>query len=119
MNGQAGKMTLMSLIAVAILAAGGFMAFKYVGSNLERKQIKKEVFDTLGIARASDRDEASLAKVIEGVLAKHQIEILDVGVELSQSIIRYRFSYQQEVNYLFFKRVEVIEVADEMDAYGG
>lgn len=118
MNGQAGKMTFMSLIAVAILAAGGFMAFKYVGSNLERKQIKKEVYDTLGIARASDRDEASLAKVIEGVLAKHQIEILDVGVEVRASVIRYHFSYRQDVNYLFFKRAEVVEVTDEMEAYG-
>lgn len=119
MKREAGKMTFLSLVAVAILALGGFMAYKYIGSNLERKQIKKEVFDTVGIARGSSLEEASLTEVIEGVLAKHDVEVLDAGVETQGGMIRYYFSYSQEVNYLFFKRTETVEVSDEMDGYGG
>ncbi len=119
MNRETGRMTFLSLVAVAILAVGGFMAYKYVGSNLEKKQIKKEVFDTVGIARGSSLEEGSLKEVIEGVLAKHDVEVLDVAVETQGGTIRYYFSYRQTVNYLFFQRSETVEVADEMDSYGG
>jgi hypothetical protein len=120
MNGQRGKMTFMSLIAMAILLVGGFMAFKYIGSGLEKKQIKKEVFDTLGSTRGGDKDDAELVALIEEVLKKRQIEILDVAATLdrSNSVIRYSFSYRIEVDYLFFRRSETVEVIDQIENFG-
>ena len=118
MKRQSGKMTFMSLIAIAILAIGGYMAFQYIGSNLEKKQIKKEIFDTLGSTRGGDRDDAALMAVIEDVLQKHEIEILDIAARMEGSVIRYSFSYRMVTNFLFFKRDEVVEVADQIESYG-
>jgi hypothetical protein len=120
MNGQRGKMTFMSLIAMAILIVGGFMAFKYIGSNLEKKQIKKEVFDILGSTRGGDRDDAELVALIDEVLKKRQIEVLDVAATLDRgnSVIRYSFSYRIEIDYLFFRRSEIVEVIDQIENFG-
>ncbi|MBN2232016.1 MAG: hypothetical protein JW781_04235 [Deltaproteobacteria bacterium] len=117
MKGQSGKMTFMSLIAIAILAIGGYMAYKFIGSNLEQKQIKKEVFDTLGITRGGDLDDAGRMAVIEEVLLKHGVEILDIAARLEGGIIHYSFSYRMVTNFLLFKRDEVIEVADQIQNY--
>ena len=119
MNGQRGKTTFMSLIAMAILLIGGFMAFKYIGTNLAKKQIKKEVFDMLGTTRGNDRTEAQLVAMIEDILLKKGVEVLDVAFDLdgSKGMIYYSFSYRITANYLFFKRSETVEVVSEIQNY--
>lgn len=118
MKRQSGKMTFMSMIAMVILVVGGYMAFQFIGSNLEKKQIKKEVFDTLGTTRGGDRDDAALVAVIEEVLLKHKIEVLDIAATLERSVIHYSFSYSMVTDFLLFKRSEVIEVVDQIENYG-
>ncbi|MCU0275717.1 MAG: hypothetical protein MUF02_02485 [Acidobacteria bacterium] len=118
MNRQLGKMTLWSLIATLLLALAGFMAFKYIGSNLEKKQIKKEVYDTLGIARSGDKTNADFVAVIEEILAKKGVEILSVTADTERGVIRYSFSYRIETDYFLFKRSETIEVMGEIESYG-
>lgn len=120
MNRQSGKMTFMSLIAIAILIVGGYMAFKYISNNFQKKQIKKEVFDTLGSTRGNDKENAELVAVIEEILEKNKVEILDIAAELDRgsSIIRYSFSYRVETNYLFFRRSEIVDVVGEIANYG-
>jgi len=118
MNRQLGKMTLWSLIALLLLALAGFMAFKYIGSNLEKKQIKKEVYDTLGIARSGDKTNADFAAVIEEILTKKGVEILSVAADTGRGVIRYSFSYRIETDYFLFKRSEIIEVTGEIESYG-
>ncbi len=54
MNGQRGKITFMNLVVFLILVLGGFMAFKYIATGIEKKQIKKEVFDSLGSMRGGE-----------------------------------------------------------------
>lgn len=118
MKGQKGKITLMSLIALIILIVGGFMAFKYIGVNLEKKQIKKEVFDMLGSTRGGDKSEADLVALIEDILMKHNVEIMDVKAELRSNIIYYSFSYRMTSDFLLFKRTEAVAVVDEIENYG-
>ncbi len=84
MNGQRGKITFMNLIVFVILVFGGFMAFKYIASGIEKKQIKKEIFDTLGSTRGADPDDAKIMAVIESVLEKKEVEILEVSAERGQ-----------------------------------
>jgi hypothetical protein len=118
MNGQRGKMTFMSLIAALILLIGGFMAFKYIGNGLEKKQIKKEVFDTLGTFRGSQMDSDKAMESIEEVLQKKQVEIIEVWAEVDkENVIHYSFKYKIDTNYLFFKGSETIEVVDEIANY--
>lgn len=115
MRSQQGKTTFMSLIMLAILVVGGFWAFKYLGSGWEKKQIKKEVFDTLGTIRG--HAEAELLKAIEDVLAKKDVELLDLSGELGPTSFRYRFSYRLVTDYLFFKKSETIQVDDQIENF--
>lgn len=118
MNGQRGKMTFMSLIAMIILVAGGFMAFKYIGTEMGKKQIKKEVFDTLGTYRGGQMTDVRATEIIEEILTKKQVEILDVAAGINSSnYIDYSFSYRLQTDYLLFKRSEIIEVAGEIANY--
>jgi len=111
----------MNLIVFFILVFGGFMAFKFIANGIEIKQIKKEVFDTLGNTRGGERGNAEIIEIIEGVLKKKEIEILEVNanVDRSKSLTQYSFRYKIETNYLLFKRSEIIEVVDEIENYGG
>ncbi|MDD8013167.1 MAG: hypothetical protein PHX05_06805 [Acidobacteriota bacterium] len=118
MNSQRGKMTFMSLIAMVILAMVGYMAFKFIGTNLEKKQIKKEVFDTLGTYRGSQMDDARAMEIIENILLKHKTEILELDAHLNkEQVIQYSFKYKIDSDYLLFKRSEIVEVADEISNY--
>jgi hypothetical protein len=114
MNRQSGKMTFMSLIALLVLATAGYMAFKYIGSGMEKKQIKKEVFDTLGGSRGA----ADMTTAIEQVLQRKKIEVLALSSELdARNVFHYRFQYKLETDYLLFKKSEVVEVVDQIENY--
>jgi len=120
MFGQRGKATFMSLIALVILVLGGFMAFKFIGTNLEKKQIKKDVFNAIGEVRGHDFSDGELRGIVEDILVKHGVEILelDASLEKSRAIIHYSFTYKLETDYLLFKRSEIIEVVDQIENYG-
>jgi hypothetical protein len=120
MYGQRGKMTFMSLIALAILVLGGFMAFKFIGTNLEKKQIKKDVFNAIGDVRGQNFTNDQLQGIIEEILKKKGVEILELNANLNteRQIIHYSFRYRIEADYLLFKRSEIIEVEDEIANYG-
>jgi hypothetical protein len=118
MNRQSGKMTFMSLIAILVMAVAGYMAFKYIGSGMEKKQVKKEVFDTLGTVRGGSRGAADMTEAIEGVLQRKKIEVLEMGSELdSRNVFHYRFTYKLVTDYLLFKKSEIVEVVDQIENY--
>ena len=121
MNRQGGKITFMNLIIFLILVFGGFMAFKFIATGIEKKQIKIEVFDMLGSTRGGDADNSQIEATIERVLEKKKVEILEVSVEVdkSKSMIYYSFKYNIDTNYVLFKRSETIEVIDEIPNFGG
>lgn len=117
MRKQQGKMTFLSLITLIVLVVGGFMAFKYIGSGFEKKQIKKEVFDTLGTIRGGMRTEEEMTRTIEDVLAKKPVELLELSAELSSNVFYYDFKYRMETDYLFFKKSETIRVTDQIENF--
>lgn len=120
MYGQRGKMTILSLVALVILVLGGYMAFKFIGSNLENKQIKKDVFNAIGEIRGQDFTNAQLQGIIEEVLLKHGVEVLELNADLDKgkALIRYSFTYRIETDYWLFKRSEIVEVTDQIENYG-
>ena len=121
MNGQRGKITFMSLIVFLILVFGGFMVFKFIVAGIEKKQIKMEVFDTLGSMRGGDADNSQIMATIERILEKKKVEILEVSadVDKTKGIIYYSFKYKIDTDYGLFKRSEIVEVIDEIPNYGG
>jgi len=120
MNGQRGKITFMDLIVFLILVLGGFMAFKFIATAIEKKQIKKEVFDSLGSMRGGEMESSRIQAAIERLLEKKKIEILEVYAELdnNKGMIYFSYKYKIDTNYLLFRRSEIIEVVDEMASYG-
>jgi hypothetical protein len=120
MNGQQGKITFLSLIVFLIVVFAGFMAFKYIANSLEIKQIKKEVYDTLGTVRGRDIENADVLKIIDGVLQKRAVKLLeyDANVDKGRNIIHYSFKYEIVTDYLLFQHTETVEVVDDLANYG-
>ena len=112
----------MNLIVFLILVFVGFMAFKFIATGIEKKQIKKEVFDTLGSTRGGDADNSQIMAIIEHILEKKKVEILEVSadVDKTKAMIYYSFKYKINTDYVLFKGpTETVEVIDEIANYGG
>ena len=120
MNGQRGKVTFMNLVVFLILVYGGFTAFKFIATGIEKKQIKKEVFDTLGSMRGGEMESDRIQAAMESVLEKKKIEILDVYADLDKSkgVIYFSYKYKIDTDCILFKRSQIVEIVDEMASYG-
>jgi hypothetical protein len=117
---QKGKITLLSLMVFCILVLAAFMAFKYIANGIDKKQIKKEVYDTIGVYRGSRLTDAKVREVIGQVLNKRSLQPSEIFFEfIGKGRIYYYFKYEVSINYLIFKRNEIVEVEGEMDNYGG
>lgn len=117
---QKGKITVTSLLVFCILVLAALMAVKYFGSGIEKKQIKKEVFDEMGVFRGTQLTDAKIREIIDRVLKKRSLEPLEIYSEFrSNGKVEFSYTYEVTTNYILFKRTEVVEVNDVMDNYGG
>jgi hypothetical protein len=115
-----GKITLMNMIVFCILVLAGVMALKHAAGAIDKKQIKKEIYDEMGIFRGAALTEGKVEQIITDILAKRGIEPLDISYELDdKQKIHYYYKYELTINYLLFKRSEIVEVEGEMENYGG
>lgn len=120
MNMQKGKITIKDTIVFCILALAALMAFKYFANGIEKKQIKKEIFDEMGVFRGPQLTEAKISEIIGQVLNKRSLQPLESFSEFkSNGKIYFYYKYQIIVNYFFFKSNEIVTVEDEMENYGG
>jgi uncharacterized protein YneF (UPF0154 family) len=120
MNMQKGKMTIMNIIVFCVLVLAGVMAFKYFASEIDKKQIKKEIFDEMGVFRGPQLTDDKIREIIGQVLNKRSLHPLEVSSEFkSNGRIHFSYKYEIIVNYLLFKRNEIVAVEDEIENYGG
>ena len=120
MNMQKGKITVLSVMFFCIMILAALMAFKYITNGVEKKQIKIEIYDAMGVSRGSQLNEARIREIVEQVLNKRSLQPLEVFSEISsKGRIRFSYKYKVTVNYFLFKRSEIVAVEDEMDNYGG
>lgn len=120
MDMQKGKMTIMSVIAFCILVLGGLMAFKFFANGIDNKQIKKEIFDEMGVLRGSQLTDAKIREIVGQVLNKRSLQPLEINSEFkSNGKIYFSYRYEVTINYVLFKHKELVAVEDEMDNYGG
>jgi hypothetical protein len=120
MNMQKGKTTILNVIVFCILVLAAFMAFKYFANGIDKKQIKKEIFDEMGVFRGSQLTDAKIREIIGQVLNKRSLQPLEIYSEFtSDGKIYFSYKYEISVNYLLFKRTEIVAVEDEMENYGG
>jgi len=119
---QQGKMTVLSIIMALLLVYGSFAAFKLISSGLTKKQIKKEVYDTLGNMRGGGDFTVNKAiDAIYGILEKQGVDVETAGVDvkLSSGQLSYEVVYEMETDLLLFKKKDQVEFREAMDAYGG
>ncbi|HSQ36071.1 MAG TPA: hypothetical protein VLQ89_08785, partial [Candidatus Binatia bacterium] len=91
----------MSIITFLILVFVALMVFKYVIGNIDKKQIKKEVFDEVGIFRGSGLTDAKIREIIVQVLNKRSLEPLELFAEInSKGMVYYFFKYELTINYI-------------------
>jgi hypothetical protein len=120
MDMQKGKITVMSMVVFCILVLAAIMAFRYFANGIENKQIKKEIFDEMGVFRGPELTDAKIREIVGNVLGKRSLQPLEVYSELkSNGTILFSYKYEVSVNYILFKRNEIVEVDDEMENYGG
>jgi hypothetical protein len=122
---QKGKITFFTLILLIILIYGAFVAIKLLGANFQESQIKKEVYDTIGIMRGSDFTPERGAEAIRKVLRKNDNVIFDeneedaIEINLDKRVLSYYFRFQIEIDLLLFKQMRLVEIEDAMERYGG
>lgn len=122
---QKGKLTFFSLILLIILIYGGFVAIKILGANFQESQIKKEVYDTIGIMRGSDFTTEMGEEAIKKILGKNDNVIFDendegsIEINLDKRELFYYFRFEIEIDLLLFKQIKEVEIEDSMERYGG
>lgn len=120
MNMQKGKITIMNVIVFGILVLAVIIAIRFIAKGIDQKQIKKEVFDTIGVVRGSTLTDAQVREIITEVLEKKSLQPLEISVEFkSNNKVHYSYKYEMTVNYILFKHSEIVAVEDEMENYGG
>jgi hypothetical protein len=120
MNLKQGKITIMSMIAFCILVLAAAMAFNHVAGAVDKKQIKKEIYDGMGTLRGTALTEEKTREIVIQVLGKRSLKPLEIYAEIDdKAIIHFSYKYELTINYILFKRIEIVEVADKMENYGG
>ena len=75
MTNLKGKINFAGLLMIAVVLYGGFVAYKLISVQYESNQVKKEIFDKLGIARGPDFTIEDAYKYIIEVLVARDIAI--------------------------------------------
>jgi hypothetical protein len=120
MNKQQGKITILNVIVFCIMVLAALMAIKYLAKGIDQKQIKKEIFDTMGVFRGTQLTDAKIREIIGQVLSSRSLQPLEINIEFkSNAKIYFSYKYEVSVNYILFKRNEIVVIEDEMENFGG
>jgi hypothetical protein len=145
MRNQKGKVNITSVLIVAVLIYGAFVAFKIISSRFTKSQIKNEIIEKFGYIRGTDFTPEKGEEVIREILIEHDLytedEIAEEGdenedgfgdkeinveaygtrisVEIQQkgSKIWFSVEYVDEINLLLFKTKTRYKFEDEMLNY--
>lgn len=143
MRNQKGKVNISSILIVALLVYGGFVAFKIIASGVTKSQIKNEIIEKFGFERGSEFTPERGREIIRKILMEHDLYNEDVigkeedesesggkqinaaaygtiiEVEIRQRGTRIRFSvdYTDEINLVFFKMKKQYYFEHEMLNY--
>ena len=119
---QKGKITIGGLIFLLIIIYGAYAAFVYLGARVEKSQIANEVKDAIGLHRGGDFSAQKGEEVIRDILYRKDIVFTDehasqISVEVNRQKIVYYYTFDIEMDFLFFKRIMVVENEDSMRSY--
>jgi hypothetical protein len=119
---QKGKITIGGLIILLVIIYGAYAAFVFLGARVEKSQIANEVKDTMGMHRGGDFNAQKGEQVIRDILYKHDIIFTEehesqVSVQINRQMIEYFYTFEIEMDFLFFKRIMEVENEDRMRSY--
>jgi len=147
MRNQKGKVNITSILIVAVLVYGAFVAFKIISSRITKSQIKNEIIEKFGYIRGTEFTPEKGEEVIREILIAHDLYTEDVigeeedenenedefgdkeinveayGTRISVKIqqkgskIWFSVEYVDEINLLLFKTKARYKFEDEMLNY--
>ena len=118
MNQQKGRMTIVSFLITIVLVYGGFAGYKFLKNYFLKKDLNKEVHDTLGTVRGGRFTGEQGEEVLNGILKKKGIVPIEVSVHIKEENLVYHYKFELTTDYLFFKNREMVDVSEQMEAYG-
>ncbi len=118
MNQQTGRITLASFLITLILVYGGFAAYKFLADYFGKKDLSKEVHDTLGTVRGGGFTGERAEEIVTEILKKKGITPLEVIVKLGEGKLVYHYKFEQTIDYLLFQKREIVDVTEQMESYG-
>ncbi len=119
---EKGKITIGGLIFLLLFIYGTYASFIYLGAKIEKSQIANEVKDTIGLHRGGDFTAAKAKEAIQEILYKRDIIFTEkheslVDVQINRQMIEYYYTFEIEMDFLFFKKRMVVENEDRMRSY--
>jgi hypothetical protein len=78
MRNQKGKVNITSILIVAVLVYGAFVAFKIISSRVTKSQIKNEIIEKFGFIRGTEFTPEKGEEVIREILIAHNLYTEDV-----------------------------------------
>lgn len=143
MKNQKGKTNITSILIIAILVYGAFVAFKIIASRVTKSQIKNEIIDKFGFIRGPqftpERGEDVIRQILigHGLYTEDVVEAeedenesgdedvnveyygtrIDVAVRGKGSKIWFSVEYIDQINLLLFKTKARYLIEHEMLNY--
>lgn len=120
---QKGKITISGLIILLLIIYGAYAAFIYLGARFERSQIANEVKDSIGLHRGGDFSAQKGEELIREILYGKEDIIFNeehanqVSVQIDRKMITYYYTFDIEMDFLFFKKILMVENEDQMRSY--
>ncbi len=119
---EKGKITISGLILLLLIVYGAYASFIFLGARIEKSQISNEVKDTIGMYRGGDFTPAKGEVAIREILNKRDIIFTEaheeqVSVQINRKTIEYYYTYEIEMDFLFFKKKMIVEDEGQMRSY--
>lgn len=121
---QQGKINFTGLIMLLIIVYAGYAAVKLIVSNASETQIRKEVIDMLGTMRGADFSESEAVTAIKDILLDHSVvfdeedeQAVSVSLNKTKGTITFYYTYDEEINFLFFKKKKTVKVKEGLKSY--
>ncbi len=122
MRKESGGLRLSSILIVAVIIYGAFVAVKFISVSMMETQLNKEIEDSFGMHRGSDFTEEKAYEVIEDILISKDV-IYDeddpeaINVDISKSTIEWSYKYKVIIDCIFFKKEKEVYYENSMRAF--
>ena len=120
-----GKLTFTGILTIFLILYGAFFAYQFINAKIARRDVPKQVKERIGIHRNADFTEEEAEDIIYNILSKRKDIIfgeaeddsIKVTINHETTTLSYYFEFGLKTNYIFFTKVERVQIEDSMKTY--